>query len=163
MRKKLLALLCACAMIAALLPVYTAVMETPDVSTLYKKKDTATDYDASAVIKVELQGDTWSSLDQTLSQTGTTLTFQAGGEYLLTGTWNGQLAVECDKAEDVRLILAGGGLVPELVAWLSRAGVRAFQVGPQVRTGGSFAADVDPSLVRGWRILLDSEHVRRAS
>lgn len=107
MRKKLLALLCACAMIAALLPVYTAVMETPDVSTLYKKKDTATDYDASAVIKVELQGDTWSSLDQTLSQTGTTLTFQAGGEYLLTGTWNGQLAVECDKAEDVRLILDG--------------------------------------------------------
>ena len=49
------------------------------------------------------------------------------------------------------------------VLWLSRAGVRAFQVGPQVRTGGSFAADVDPSLVRGWRILLDSEHVRRAS
>lgn len=65
--------------------------------------------------------------------------------------------------EDARLILAGGGLVPEHVAWLSRAGVRAFQVGPQVRTGGSFAADVDPSLVRGWRILLDSEHVRRAS
>lgn len=53
--------------------------------------------------------------------------------------------------------------MPEHVAWLSRAGVRAFQVGPQVRTGGSFAADVDPSLVRGWRILLDSEHVRRAS
>ncbi len=61
-----------------------------------------------------------------------------------------------------RLAMAGGGLVPEHVAWLSRAGVNAFQVGPQVRPGGHFSADVDASLVRGWRILLDSEHARRA-
>lgn len=60
-----------------------------------------------------------------------------------------------------RLAMAGGGLVPEHVAWLSRAGVRAFQVGPQVRPGGHFSADVDASLVRGWRILLDAEHGRR--
>lgn len=63
---------------------------------------------------------------------------------------------------DAGLILAGGGLIPEHVAWLSRAGVRAFQVGPQVRPGGSFSADVDTSLVRGWRILLDAERFRRA-
>lgn len=60
------------------------------------------------------------------------------------------------------LIMAGGGLVPEHVAWLSRAGIVAFQVGSQVRPGGSFAADVDTSLVRGWRILLDAEGMRRA-
>ncbi|NLA29916.1 MAG: copper homeostasis protein CutC, partial [Propionibacterium sp.] len=61
------------------------------------------------------------------------------------------------------LILAGGGLVPEHVAWLGRAGVRAYQVGPQVRPGGSFSAAVDASLVRGWRILLDAERFRSAS
>lgn len=58
--------------------------------------------------------------------------------------------------EAAALIMAGGGLVPEHVAWLSRAGVQAFQLGPQVRPGGGFAAEVDASLVRGWRILLDS-------
>ncbi len=63
--------------------------------------------------------------------------------------------------EVARLILAGGGLVPEHVAWLSRVGVRSFQVGPQVRPGRDFSSDVDSSLVRGWRILLDSEPVRR--
>lgn len=60
-----------------------------------------------------------------------------------------------------RLLMAGGGLVPEHVAWLSRVGVRAFQVGPQVRPGRDFSATVDASLLRGWRILLDSEAVRR--
>lgn len=54
------------------------------------------------------------------------------------------------------LMMAGGGLVPEHVAWLSRVGVRAFQVGPQVRPGGVFSSDVDASLVRAWRILLDT-------
>lgn len=63
------------------------------------------------------------------------------------------------KTDDrvAKLIMAGGGLVPEHVAWLTRAGVRAFQVGPQVRPGGDFSADIDSSLVRGWRILLDAE------
>lgn len=59
--------------------------------------------------------------------------------------------------EVARLIMAGGGLVPEHVAWLTRAGVRAFQVGPQVRPGGDFATEVDHTLVRTWRILLDAE------
>ncbi|MGB3956022.1 MAG: copper homeostasis protein CutC [Brooklawnia sp.] len=54
------------------------------------------------------------------------------------------------------LVLAGGGLVPEHVAWLGRVGVRAFQVGRQARPGRDFSAAVDSSLVRGWRILLDS-------
>lgn len=63
--------------------------------------------------------------------------------------------------ELARLVLAGGGLLPEHVVWLSRVGVRAFQVGPQVRPGRDFSAAVDNSLVRSWRILLDSEAVRR--
>lgn len=56
------------------------------------------------------------------------------------------------------LMMAGGGLVPEHLAWLTRAGVHAFQLGAQVRPEGSFAATVESSLVHTWRILVDSEH-----
>lgn len=54
------------------------------------------------------------------------------------------------------LALPGGGLVAEQVPWLVRAGVRQFHLGPQVRPGGTYErADVDPALVRSWRLLLD--------
>ncbi len=59
------------------------------------------------------------------------------------------------------LIMAGGGLTPEHVAWLSRAGVHSFQIGPQARPGGDFSAGVATALVRSWRIVLDSEPARR--
>lgn len=58
-------------------------------------------------------------------------------------------------------IMAGGGLKPEHVPWLVRAGVRAFHVGSSVRPGGSYKAYVDPDLVRSWRTLIDTE-CRRA-
>lgn len=65
--------------------------------------------------------------------------------------------------EAARLIMAGGGLTPEHVPWLVRAGVRKFHVGSRVRQGGSFANPVDPSLVESWRELVDDEvaHVVR--
>jgi copper homeostasis protein len=53
------------------------------------------------------------------------------------------------------VIMAGGGLLPEHVPWLARAGVRAFQVGTSVRPLGSTKAYVDPGLVRSWRSLID--------
>jgi copper homeostasis protein len=53
------------------------------------------------------------------------------------------------------VIMAGGGLLPEHVPWLARAGVRAFQVGAAVRPLGSTKAYVDPDLVRTWRRLVD--------
>lgn len=53
------------------------------------------------------------------------------------------------------LIVAGGGLRPEDVPWLARAGVRAFHVGTSVRLGGSAKAYVDAGLVRSWRTLVD--------
>lgn len=52
-------------------------------------------------------------------------------------------------------IMAGGGLRPEDVPWLRRAGVRSFHVDGQVRPLGSWRAWVDADLVRGWRSLLD--------
>ena len=61
------------------------------------------------------------------------------------------------------LIMASGGLLPEHVPWLLRAGVRQFHLDDQARPGGSWKAYVDAGLVRSWRSLLDDElgHLRR--
>ena len=59
------------------------------------------------------------------------------------------------------VITAGGGLWPEHVPWLARAGVRAFSVGADVRPLGSTRAYVDADLVRTWRRLVD-EAMRHA-
>ena len=56
-----------------------------------------------------------------------------------------------------RLIMAGGGLAPEHVPWLVRAGVRAFHIGGPARPGRSFKAYVDSELVASWRDLIDDE------
>jgi copper homeostasis protein len=65
----------------------------------------------------------------------------------------------CRRASDdsyiAGLMMAGGGLQPDHVPWLARAGVRMFHVGPQVRPGGSWKAYVDASMVRSWQTLVD--------
>ena len=63
------------------------------------------------------------------------------------------------------VIMAGGGLRPEHVPWLARAGVRAFHIGKPARPGGSYKAYVDEALVRSWRTLIDDEvrHRRAAT
>jgi copper homeostasis protein len=87
------------------------------------------------------------------------------------------LEAGCDELVDrasahpqvARLLVAGGGLRPEHVPWLARAGVRRFHVGSTVRPGGSWTRSyVDAAHVRSWRMLLDdaAEHAaaaRRAS
>lgn len=55
------------------------------------------------------------------------------------------------------VMMAGGGLRPEHVPWLARAGVRAFHIGKPARPGGSYKAYVDEGLVRSWRTLIDDE------
>lgn len=81
------------------------------------------------------------------------------------------LSAGCDELTDraaadpavARLLMAGGGLRPEHVPWLARAGVRQFHVGSTVRPGGSWTKSyVDPGHVRSWRMLLD-DFVDRAS
>ncbi|HET9871495.1 MAG TPA: copper homeostasis protein CutC [Propionibacteriaceae bacterium] len=59
------------------------------------------------------------------------------------------------------VMMAGGGLLPEHVPWLARAGIRAIHIGAAARPGGSWKAYVDPDLVRSWRVLLD-DAVRRS-
>ena len=56
-----------------------------------------------------------------------------------------------------RTIMAGGGLLPEHVPWLVRAGVRAFHIGSSARPLGSYKAYVDADLVRTWRTLVDEQ------
>ena len=58
--------------------------------------------------------------------------------------------------------MAGGGLKPEHVPWLVRAGVRAFHIGTPARPQGSYKAYVDAGLVHTWRTLIDDEvrHLR---
>lgn len=55
------------------------------------------------------------------------------------------------------VIMAGGGLHPDHVPWLARAGVTAFHIGTPARPGGSYKAYVDEALVRSWRTLVDAE------
>jgi copper homeostasis protein len=54
-----------------------------------------------------------------------------------------------------RMIMAGGGLSPEHVPWLARAGVRAYHLGRSVRPDRSWKAYVDAGLVRSWRKLVN--------
>ncbi len=59
------------------------------------------------------------------------------------------------------LLLVSGGLTPEYVPWLVRAGVRQFGLGDEVRQDGSWTkASVDAGAVRAWRMLLDDAHHR---
>ncbi len=60
------------------------------------------------------------------------------------------------------VIMAGGGLLPEHVPWLVRAGIRAFHIGVATRPLGSPKAYVDPGLVRTWRTLIDHSTTRCA-
>lgn len=54
-----------------------------------------------------------------------------------------------------RVLVAAGGLLPEHVPWLHRAGVRGFHLDVQARPLGQYKAWVDADLVHSWRSLLD--------
>lgn len=65
----------------------------------------------------------------------------------------------CRRASEspvvANLLMAGGGLAPDHVPWLARAGVRKFHIGSPARPGRSWKAYVDAKLVRSWRTLID--------
>jgi copper homeostasis protein len=62
---------------------------------------------------------------------------------------------QADREAAARM-LPGGGLVPEHVPWLARAGVGQFHVDVQVRPGATYKSFVDAGHVRAWRLLLAS-------
>ena len=54
------------------------------------------------------------------------------------------------------LVTAGGGLTPDQVPWLVRAGVRRFAIGASARVGDSWSrGSVEADRVRSWRMLVD--------
>lgn len=68
------------------------------------------------------------------------------------------LVDRCAADPDVaRLVMAGGGLQPEHVPWLARAGVRSYHIGSPARPQGSWKSYVDAGLVATWRRLVDAE------
>lgn len=60
-----------------------------------------------------------------------------------------------ESPEAASLIMVGGGLAPDHVPWLARAGVRKFHVGSRVRPSESYRSYVDAARVRSWRTLVD--------
>jgi copper homeostasis protein len=66
------------------------------------------------------------------------------------------LAVCAEYPDFAASLIAAGGVRPEHLPWLVRAGVTRVHLGASVRPGSSWAkAHVDPSFVRSWRLLLD--------
>lgn len=54
-----------------------------------------------------------------------------------------------------QVVMAGGGLRPDHIPWLVRAGVRSFHIGSSARPLGSYKAYLDAELVGTWRRLID--------
>ena len=94
---------------------------------------------------------------------GLTAVASAGSPQGLAHGYDDLLALATRDGDVARLLLPDGGLEPEHVPWLARAGVRQFRVGEQVRPGGSTRAYVDAALVRSWRLLLDGPAVVHAA
>ncbi len=88
-----------------------------------------------------------------VASAGSTRGLDDGGEELLA-------RVEKDPRV-AALLLVSGGLGPEYVPWLIRAGVRQFGLGSEARQDRSWTkASVDAGAVRAWRMLLDDAHHR---
>ena len=94
--KSRFSLLCALLLAACVLSLpFSAGAEVPDVSTLYKAKDTDASWEASDVKEIDLSA---VNGDLVLSEAGT---------YLLSGTLKGQIRIAVKETEKVRLILSG--------------------------------------------------------
>ncbi|MBQ4227791.1 MAG: carbohydrate-binding domain-containing protein, partial [Clostridia bacterium] len=91
---KIWALLVALILLAGAVPV-SGLAEGTDISSLYKDKDVNADYDSKDVTVIDL-----SALTEDLVIT-------KKGDYLLSGSLNGQVRVEAGEEDKVRLILNG--------------------------------------------------------
>jgi copper homeostasis protein len=79
-----------------------------------------------------------------------------------SGGIEGLLARASEDADVARLALVAGAMKPEHVPWLSRAGIHQFQLGSDVRPGGSWTrSSVDAGYVRSWRMLVDDAAARQ--
>ena len=104
--KKMTALLCALAL--PLCGAAPAGAEGVDVTSLYKKKDVTSTWEESEAVAVTLQGTAYTAEDEgNISAGSGVLTFTGEGTWVLSGEWDGQIAVNASEDEKVRLILNG--------------------------------------------------------
>jgi copper homeostasis protein len=88
---------------------------------------------------------------------------RSGGSPLgLAHGYDELLALAESDPDVARLLLPAGGLQPEHVPWLLRAGVRQLHVDVQVRPGSTTRSYVDADYVRSWRLMLDDAASRSA-
>lgn len=126
------------------------------------------DVEATLALADEFDGRPWTfhrAIDHTLDHdtAWAVVPGLAGIDAILTagsargvGSGMDELCTRASESPTVaELIMAGGGLEPDHVPWLARAGIRQFHVGTRVRPGGSWKAYIDAALVRSWRTLVD--------
>ncbi len=86
---------------------------------------------------------------------GLTAVLTAGSEAGVTDGW-ADLRQRAGTSWGSRL-LVGGGLRPEHVTGLVRAGIRSFHIGSGARATGRWSEPVSAEEVGTWRLLLDRE------
>ncbi len=91
---------------------------------------------------------------------GLTSVHTAGSPQGLEHGLDDLLALVGSSPDVARLAMPSGGLLPEHVPWLARAGVRQFHVGVQVRPGATYKSYVAGEFVRSWRSMLDDATAR---
>ncbi len=81
----------------------------------------------------------------------------AGAALGMDGGFDDLVELAASDPAFAEMAIAAGGVRPEHVPWLVRAGVRRVHLGTTVRPGGSWSKSyVDAGFVRSWRLLLDA-------
>jgi len=135
--------------------------------------DLEVDVETCAALAGSLPGVPWTfhrAIDHTLDAArswrrivnlpGLTAVRTAGSPQGLAQGYDDLLALAGSSADVARLAMPAGGLQPEQVPWLARAGVRQFSVGVQVRPGATYKSYVDGDFVRSWRSMVDDATAR---
>ncbi len=137
--------------------------------------DLEVDADTCRALVESLPGVPWTfhrAIDQTLEPRrswrrviglpGLTAVRSGGSPQGLAHGYDDLLALAEGDPEVARLLMPAGGLLPEHVPWLLRAGVRQLHVDLQVRPGATTRSYVDADFVRSWRLMLDDAADRTA-
>ena len=127
-----------------------------DLSDLFSKRDSKTDYDADKAVSIALGGDTAECDSESVSINGGTVTITDEGTYVLSGSLNGMVIVDAEKSDKVQLVLNNVTIGSETSAALYvRQADKVFVTLTEgsentLSNGGSFVAiddnDIDAAL-----------------
>ena len=110
--KKLISLILVLALCLGMAALPASAEETLDVTTLYKNKDVDDTWSADAAV-IALEGSTASSDAAGVEISGNTVRITREGEYILSGSLQGQVVIEVAETEKVHLILNGVSIESE--------------------------------------------------